>query len=369
MKTTSPFRPARRSIVYLGWQGNDNFGDELLYDTWKAALSSSLNDEAPLTLRRYLVTEAASFLRQRARTLGDERIVLLGGGTTVGFDAWADHAELALRMYGARALVAAGAGAARHDDPVTATRQPQDWRRWSQLEAFALWGVRGPSTQDECARAGLSAPVVGDPALLYPVVRPLESRLAAPAIGLCLGSEGTSAYSVPQIVDAINRYAWTRDCEVVLFELTPADRPVTIAARRRLGNRARVVAFEGDVDAMMGEIAACAAFVSERLHGTVAAAAVGVPVVPLSYGSKCDDFWLSITGEMPRLSPTSRTSDVMAEVRRCVEPAFTGRVARAVEAAQRSLLECSRTLDAWQRGERDTASLFGFRPEAVMCDA
>lgn len=339
----------RRELVYLGWQGNANFGDELIYDYWKAVLDAPLDATAPLSLGRYLVKEAAAFIPSRIRLRGSERAILLGGGTTVGFGTWAEHAKLAKHMFGARRMFAAGAGAAEVGDAFTLDRQPHDWQAWREIAGFDLLGVRGPLTASACAAELRPSPVIGDPALGYPAVVELSPRRRE-AIGLCLGSEGSSRFNVAEVARGVKDAAERMNASIVLFQMTDADAPVNDALRELLGD-VPVERFSGDVLGMMNAIAGTRAFVSERLHGTVAAVAAGVAATPLAYASKCDDFWLSVTGERTSLQTSSTAAEITSAVLASTDERSLSHIAGRVADHQRTLAEAAGRIRRWLDGE------------------
>ncbi|WP_053387310.1 polysaccharide pyruvyl transferase family protein [Leucobacter japonicus] len=341
-------RASSRELVYLGWQSNNNFGDELIYDFWKAALNRPLDIEAPLTLKRYLTKQIAAFLPDRVRLVGRERAILLGGGTTVGFGTWARHARLAQRMYGTTRVLAAGAGAAERGDEFTLSRQPHEWQAWRDLQGFELLGVRGPLTSSACAAELQPSPVIGDPALAYPHFIDVRRR-PRNVIGLCLGSEGSSRFEIAEVAEGVQQAAANMGAEIVLFQMTDADAPVNEQLRRVLGDVDTVV-FDGDVLGMMEQIAACAAFVSERLHGTIAAVALGVAATPLPYASKCDDFWLSVCDERPSLTPQSAAVEIAQAVLASRDPIELERISERVAVHRAALIGAAARISQWLDG-------------------
>lgn len=346
----------RRELIYLGWQDNDNFGDELLYEAWKAALDRPLEKTAPLTLSRYLVKEAPRFARHRLQSVGAERLVLLGGGTTIGFGTWAKHTRLAQSMFAASGVLIPGAGAAERGDATLLSTQPYDWDAWRTVPNVALMGVRGPLTARECARNWRPTDVMGDPALLYPLHRTIDVA-PRPTIGVCLGSGGHSKFGVGEVADAAARVADDLDATITVFEVTPADRAVTRELVSRIDHPVRTVAFTGDVHDMMREIAACRLFLSERLHGAVAASSLRVPTVPLAYASKCDDYWLSVAQERARIQPGATADEILAEARRALEPAQRDRRDRNISVLQGRLEAAASRIRDWLGGGIPTKQL------------
>lgn len=353
--TTKP-NTSKRELVYLGWQGNDNFGDELLWDAWKVALGRDLSVTAPLTLGRYLVKNVREYLAQRIALVGSERLVILGGGTTIGFGTWARHTRLAKRMYRAAGVVIPGAGAASSGDSFSLSRQPADWDAWQLQRDIALYGVRGPLTVDECEAAWRPTAVIGDPALLYPLHAGLELP-AAPAnrIGLCLGSDKATRFDLDTVVAAVKTAAEARGSEVVVFQVADTDSVVAEATAAALGPDVRIVRFTGSVAEMMQELANCRIVISERLHGAVAAVSLGVATVPLSYASKCDDFWMSVAGERAPITIGHTAEELVEAIDRSEDPALLARIADSVETLQDSLERAAAVLRGWLDGSVSTA--------------
>ncbi|MET9405098.1 polysaccharide pyruvyl transferase family protein [Streptomyces sp. NPDC002935] len=351
--------PGQRRIIYLGWQGFGNFGDDLLHDTWKGALADPLELQAPVTRRAYLKA-APKVIGQRMSLTGAERIILLGGGTTIGFQNWGRAAHLALRYYRAEGLVIAGSGAAAPHDRFALGLQRDDWETWRALRDVALCGVRGPLTADVCVRQWRATNVIGDPALLYPLQVGLPSRgTSQHLIGVCLGASPATRFSTATVVRAITAYrAAYPESLVRVLQLFPEDAGTAQDLASRLDSA--VVTFDGNVRAMVRAIGECSVLLSERLHGAVVGVASGVPTVPLAYASKCDDFWLSVTGESPNLQVGATSEQIAEELRRATEPSRISVVADHVRCLQDSLEKVVAAVRQWKTGQLTTGELLSW---------
>lgn len=335
----------RTGIAYLGWQGYGNFGDDLLHDTWRAALGHPLDVETPLTARSY-AKQAPQVLRDRLRMVGARRLVLLGGGTTIGFGTWAGHAHRAALAYGAEAVVGLGLGAAESGDTHLLSTQPYDWAAWQRVPRFRLAGVRGPLSQREVEQNLQPTDVIGDPALLYPDVRPVTPQ-GGSAIGVALGSDPTTRFDIDAVAAQVDRRARAEARPVRVFALSEADRPVAAAVAARLRVPHELHHYERDVHATMQAIASCTVLVSERLHGVIAAVALGVPTVPLAYASKCDDFWMSVTGTRPTTTVDASEEQIAAAID---DAALTATTEQAVTVLRTRLADVAERLRAWNDG-------------------
>jgi len=352
---------AARRFVYLGWHGFANFGDDLLFETWRDALDDALDVSAPLSRRDY-AKAAPRFLRDRLRLLGKERVVLLGGGTTVGFGNWAGHMERALRFFGARGAIVPGAGAAESADSYALALQAHGWADWRALERVALLGVRGPLTAAECERNWKPAPVIGDPALLWPVGRDLPTAQADGPMGVCVGSDPTTRFEIEDVAAAVTAFAGEqRMGSIRVFQLSDADaassKQLVRALRQLTDLPVEIVRYANSVDETMRSIAECRGFVSERLHGAIAAVSVRVPTVMLAYASKCDDFWASVTGDRAPIGVGHSVSDLLDELRRSVEPTVRFVVEESTAQLQHRLAGVAEQMNAWSRGDLPTSAL------------
>ncbi|GAB3573164.1 hypothetical protein GCM10027406_01210 [Leifsonia lichenia] len=346
---------SRRALIYLGWQGFENFGDDLLYDTWRAALGDRFAACAPLG-RDYL-RRAPQVIGTRLRAVGSERLVLLGGGTTVGFANWGRHASRALTAYGASSLIVAGAGIAAATDERALSTQTQDWDVWAALPSVAYFGVRGPISSAESASHWRDAPMVGDPALLYPVVRPVAVAGGPSSLGVSIGAGGRSSFDLDAVAAAVDacreRVAAER---VLIFQLAEEDAAVCARLRALLRSPSALVEFRGDVHDTMRAIAGTRLFFSERLHGVVAGVALGVPTVPLAYASKSVDFWSSVT-DRPLVSASADAAELLAAAEAALDSIEQRAVASRVSALCAHLSRAADLIRGWQDGAVSTAEL------------
>jgi hypothetical protein len=345
-----------RMFIYLGWQDRGNFGDDLLAEAWRAALKLDLKDTAPL-YRPEVIKAIPSLVRWRLATVRMEKVLLLGGGTTLGFSNWARHISHAKALLGIRHVFSAGAGSAEGSDVYATDIQAQDWRPWRELRGLVLAGVRGPLTEKEVATHWCPTEVVGDPALMYSKVRPFNAdRAESRTLGICLGSHTSTRFDVDAVAQAIRICARTLALEPVVFQLADTDSEVSLTLSSKLGN-ARIERYEGDVAAMMKCISSTSFFVSERLHGIVASTSLGVPSTPLAYASKCDDFWLSISPDRPAIKPTSSVGQIVDAILASNRPDMLTAIAARVDILQRKLLNVAAALTDWHDGRKKWSAL------------
>ncbi|HEX3784315.1 MAG TPA: polysaccharide pyruvyl transferase family protein [Pseudonocardiaceae bacterium] len=304
-----------RSLLYVGWTGQRNLGDDAIADALIPRLGVVEQAHAPYRL--------ADFARRVAGggVLGSaHRALLLGGGTAIGRRNW----RLVLTVNGAvlaraKPWFLIGAGV---EDPAFQGRNSfsanGELARWRGLCAnFASVTVRGPRSVELLDEAGIRSRMVGDPALLHEPgdVQDAQEKL----LGINLGfGDDLWGHDHGRVVDAVaglvrslvDGAGW----RVRAIVVNPADEPAARACLAAAGvaqERAEVVSAE-DTETFFAAVAPCTLLVAERLHALVLAVAAGVPVVGLEYQPKCADFLASV-GTVDR---SVRTDKVTTELLR-----------------------------------------------------
>lgn len=291
--------PARgpKTLLYVGWTGQRNLGDDAIADALIPRLSAVEPVHAPYTLSDFARRVASGGARG-----GGRRAVLLGGGTAIGRRNWrlvltATGSVLARR----RPWFLIGAGV---EDPAFQGRNSfsdnGELARWREVCArFDAVTVRGPRSVELLGSVGITARMVGDPALLHePGPMPdAEERLLGVNLGygddLWGHDHGRVVAAVAGLVrDLVRDEGW----RVRAIVANPADEPGArecLAAAGVPDDRAEVVTAL-TTGRFFEVVAPCTVLVAERLHALVLATAAGVPVVGLEYQPKCADFLASV---------------------------------------------------------------------------
>ncbi|GAA3523435.1 polysaccharide pyruvyl transferase family protein [Amycolatopsis ultiminotia] len=300
--------PAR--LLYVGWTGQGNLGDDAIADALLPRLTGVESWHAP----HDPAALARRILDGGARGSG-ARAVLVGGGTVVGRRNWrllltATGLVLARR----RPWHLIGIGV---EDPAFQGRNSfsagGELGRWPKLlERFDRVTVRGPRSAALLADAGVSAEIVGDPALLHEAA---EAEPRERLLGVNLGfGDDLWGHDHERVVDAVAdlvRGTAADGWSVRFLVINPKDEPLARAALQRSGVPGEVRT-TGTVDSYLAAVGECTVLVAERLHALVLGAVAGVPLVGLEYQPKCADFLASIGAE----DASVRTDVVNADILR-----------------------------------------------------
>jgi polysaccharide pyruvyl transferase WcaK-like protein len=277
------------TVGYLGWQGHDNLGDDAIAEVLATALDVDLVPvpTAPVALARLATA------RRRRTDLAPLRL-LLGGGTVIGRGNWR------LPVLAGAALCAGGPplliGAGVEDPTFRGSRSFSglgELRRWRRVLArFERVTVRGPRSQALLADIGVTAQVVGDPALLeLPDATPDPDGHIVLALGYGDDLRGHDHAVVESTVaDALGRAG---DQHIVVVAVGPGDQTTAARVAAALGPRAEFRAATSPA-AFAAVVDGASVVVAERLHAGILAAAAGFAPVLLAYQPKVDDFGASV---------------------------------------------------------------------------
>ncbi|WP_284740049.1 polysaccharide pyruvyl transferase family protein [Amycolatopsis sp. RTGN1] len=284
---------ARSRLLYVGWTGHGNLGDDAIAD----ALLPHLPAVEPWHVPHDPKAFAHRVLRGGLRGAGD-RAVLVGGGTVVGRRNWRLLLEASgLLLARRRPWHLIGIGV---EDPSFQGKNSfsagGELARWKGLcKRFDRVTVRGPRSAALLESVGIDAEVVGDPALLHEPASPIAPRDKLLAVNLGFGDD-LWGHDHERVVDAaagLARGVVADGWSVRFLVINPKDRPFAEEALRRAAvtGEIRLATTVPDYFAAVGD---CTVLVAERLHALVLAAAAGVPMAGLEYQPKCADFLASV---------------------------------------------------------------------------
>lgn len=305
-------------IVYVGWTGFGNLGDDVCRDLFIEHVQRSRPDK---DCDLEILTATHQGVSEQALLAFRPSLVVLGAGSLFT-PAYLQPLALA-QKYGIP-TVTWGTGfdklSARRLDELLASDGPLPWQNEQEaaffrrtIDACAWAGVRGPHTLKILQSAGCASrdlSVSGDPGLLLkapskpPEVEPwLKAWIdaKAPIVAVNWGTANNNVFggdesSVAETLGRVIEHLARSSYKVLLFGVWGPD----LSPIRKLAAR-----FEGDPNvASLGRVPSgpllawilkhCRFSVNFKLHANVFTAAVGRPFVSLAYRSKCHDFAASM---------------------------------------------------------------------------
>jgi polysaccharide pyruvyl transferase WcaK-like protein len=279
-------------ILYSGWVGYGNLGDELLFSAHEKLFAEhNLIPYHRMSLLNILIR------LNRKNVKG----CFLGGGTLINLPgAWLKDTKRMLAMDVPVFALGTGVNFKLTEDnerPVV----NDSIRSWiGPLEQFRYLGVRGPLSAEVLdARLEKSTEVVGDTALslapdMYAV--PEKDNM----IGICVGygkdiSPVFDADTYRAIFSTFIKEHISQGFEVTLLPVVRNDEAFNQELLEDVNDiRCSVINFRGEQEEYFSGVAACTLFIGQKLHSTVTATMLRVPSVMISYHAKCVDYMYSI---------------------------------------------------------------------------
>lgn len=270
---------------YLGWAGEGNVGDDLMYVAHRRAL-------APLTVARLPARRTGPRLAVLARVPAGvrARTMLLGGGTLFGRGDWLERLETVRAATGPRPWMTLGVGV---EEPGFGFADGATLARWARTaRSWPVLGVRGPRSRELLADHGLEATLTGDPALLLADAAPpatVRERLLGVSLAVPEARHGDPdrvAATVESALATLRKRGWR--LRVFVFSRHDAARAAVLAGE---------LVSPRTVPDLLRTLGECEVLVGERLHAMVMAAAAGTPALALEYRPKLRDFMASLDRE------------------------------------------------------------------------
>ena len=302
---------ANAQVLYLGWLGRGNLGDEALWQAFAELVPGAAAFPAPSITRARIahllrglgMTGWAQGLirRHQRQYLRDfpGRTVVLGGGTLIGSHSWLDPLRDALALgYQVHSF-----GTGMLDMNFWAGRQayPDDMRdhlaQWRDvLTRFQTLSVRGVQTRRALESIGLACEVTGDPVVLFteqaevslPGQRVVGLNWGDARGQLWGGDERAVADTLRTLADALIRDGW----KVLVYAIYGPDAALCRQWIPTLERPAEVelLVERHDPRRYVQLVRRCDVFVGMKLHATALAFVGQVPAIMLEYRPKCADF-------------------------------------------------------------------------------
>jgi polysaccharide pyruvyl transferase WcaK-like protein len=275
-----PLNLLRKRVLYYGWLGHRNLGDEALFCANKTLLPQ-------LRLVPY---------ERRKRWGPSPKACVLGGGTYINDK---DSVEIIAAIQRTMPFVFFGVGV-QNPHYWSATAGYKDTRaQWTHiLRDSPLVAVRGPHSAETLQNQGYGhARIVGDPALTL-ADRTLALRDGR-HIGLNLGDTrgrlwgGDDGFVYRAIRDVARRLV--RDgFRVSLFAVCPDDTVALSKLRREVGGAIELHSHYDWTPAVAAYFRSVDLFVGLKLHSVVLAHCAYVPALMIEYRPKCADYMASL---------------------------------------------------------------------------
>ncbi|GAB2541038.1 polysaccharide pyruvyl transferase family protein [Gracilibacillus alcaliphilus] len=310
-----------RKVLYIGWIGYRNLGDDLLWHAFRELHARYLSSDQ--------ITVVPSFPAVNIRQLEPYDTVVLGGGSLI---APSYIAVLYKAMKMGKKILIWGSGIDRipetqlyhlqNNEKVSTILRFQGEERDKLREVFqgaVFAGVRGPYTKRviEILTGEQEISVIGDPGLLLEVEKNSPNRQQT--IGINWGTTNNQLYggnekmledqivSVAQqlIEDGYDMFiyaVWDQDFAACQRLVTKIDREKSVVFERKLYSEQE----------LMTKLSECQLTINFKLHPNVLSFAAGTPAIALGYRFKVFDLYASLA--LAELVLTTNSKDLDQQI-------------------------------------------------------
>ncbi|WP_138495939.1 polysaccharide pyruvyl transferase family protein [Paenibacillus pinistramenti] len=297
-----------KKILYLGWIGYNNLGDELMWELFKKHFEEQNLGQSMLV---------PSVPEVDTGNLSEYDSVVLGGGSLL-IPGYTDLAHRAL-LAGKQVCIW-GSGYDRLDgseswEPVKEWVDDKMAAQIADLAAGSVYfGVRGPLTYRLLKSAGIPMGrifVSGDSGLLLPGPRAGAKPAADKTIAINWGTTynkllGKNELQVEDALAAAAREWVQQGCRLYLYPVWGPDRGPLERLAGKIGNQPAVEVERRLLGAaeVIDRLSGCRLSVNFKLHANMLSLAAEVPFISLGYRFKCFDFAESV-GMSDLILPTN----------------------------------------------------------------
>lgn len=287
------FLAGKSDVGYLGWVNQHNVGDDAIFLAHVKAAPTRRFDELPLT------NVGLSILAKRGARVNT---VLLGGGTVIGLDGWARRVREVLGQIEYKDFVVLGPGVEETTFGIQSGRGSREGMEiWQEILAKARFvGVRGPRSQAILSSFGVGSTVVGDPALCIRLPGAERPVTQESIISLNLTNVRATLPRITEWREAVSQGV-SKLCghgaRVAVFGMDDGDVEETVRQLSVVGVKPWLVVGHRRIGPVIKILQRSSLVVSERLHGAIFAANLGVPFIHLGYRPKAYDFAESICAQ------------------------------------------------------------------------
>lgn len=285
--------PAYRAL-YVGFVGQGNLGDEVLYQAIQSILTGKYVFHTPSYIEHFIGTVGK---------LREISAVFLGGGTLIGRgNRYLLSLRAALKALPTIKMITFGTGVVDVDmwRSFGVAKNTSEW--CEVLERCEFLSVRGPLSKAHLQSWGFQKEihVIGDPAI-WCALPQVSTKLQRKRIGINLGPSKGYIFGQDEkrilefgarLLQRLDQEGWT----ITLFPTTVADAEYLQQAASDAGISACMHKAYLSRNKTLKAMEQQDVFIGEKLHSVVLANCAYTPAIMLEYRTKCRDYML-LTGQ------------------------------------------------------------------------
>nr|WP_275420148.1 polysaccharide pyruvyl transferase family protein [Fervidibacillus halotolerans] len=301
LKDETPTISKKKKILYLGWLGQQNIGDEVLFQLFEKMFKRYSNQSENVQIDAFSTEPGYQY------NASDYDLVVLGGGSLLHIPYWLNICTEAINKN--IPVVSWGTGIdgffkSHHLQSIALSEQIANQYR-NIFEKFDYLSVRGPFSKNALLNIGVKNTIdeIGDPALVYADEFLKESHFEKKKNHQILINWGTSynnvfgknEQAVEQELVKIAKLLISKGYSIVIYPIWKEDIPAVLRLGKKINDeKCKVISEVYDADALQKLISESYMTINFKLHANILSASANVPFISLAYRGKCIDFAKSI---------------------------------------------------------------------------
>jgi glycosyltransferase involved in cell wall biosynthesis len=334
-----------KNILYLGWLGKENVGDEVLYELFKLMFykyhksevkDTAVNIDTLSTVQSYIVDVSAYDL------------IVLGGGSLLQYPYFLKICQDGVNKGIPVVSWGTGVDGAYNKEHLNTIHISGENTKdiLSLYEQFEYISVRGPFSKNILKNSGLKKQVyeVGDPALAYSKEMfgdELEYKGSSRKILVNWGTSynnifGGNELAVENELVTVIKELLSQDYSVIVYPIWTEDiEPVKRLVQKVNDNRCEIISEVYEAKILQKFISQAYMTINLKLHANILSAAANRPFISLAYRGKCFEFANTVDCSEYALATNETTSNRILDMLKSIEINYENIVNRLMTAKER----------------------------------
>lgn len=322
-----------KNILYLGWLGKGNVGDDVLFELFKTMFyryhkskdRSTVNIDAHPGISSYRVD------------LSNYELIILGGGSLIHLPYYLNICAEGVKKGIPVVTWGTGVdGSYRIEDLTTIQLPVENSNKFKNIyEEFKYVCVRGPFTRNMLRNIGFKKDIheVGDPALAYAKEifgdQLSENETTNKNIMVNWGTSynnifGNDEMKVEQELADTIQLLISKGYTITVYPIWTEDiEPVKRLVERVNNEHCQGITEVYEAKILQGLIAQCYISINLKLHANILSASANRPFISLAYRGKCFDFAESVNCAKYAVATDEVTSEGILELVKDIENNYT----------------------------------------------
>ncbi|WML31550.1 polysaccharide pyruvyl transferase family protein [Neobacillus sp. OS1-32] len=332
----------KKKILYLGWLGQNNIGDEVLYELFEH-MFYKYNQHSENVYIDAFSTDSSNKV-----SISSYDLVVLGGGSLIHLPYWINICSEARKQN--IPVVSWGTGIdgfykSEHLNSIAISTQLANQFK-DEYEQFKYISVRGSFTKNALLNIGVKSEIdeIGDPALIYAIEFLGEQQDLVKNNKNILINWGTfynnifgqNEEKVEQELASVANLLISNGYSITIYPIWTEDiEPVKRLGQKINNKKCQIISEVYDAKTLQKLISQSYMTINLKLHANILSASANVPFISLAYRGKCFDFAKTVDCLEYTLPTDQVTSKQIMQIVESIEDNYQSVVSRYKNAKEK----------------------------------